>query len=103
MRRRAGFGNCDHVAAPNDPGQCNGGRRAVMCGANLCQGAVTEQGATLAAEWGVRHHRHTVLLAPRQKVTLNGAVVETVRDLIGRAATTIWHTEEILHLANVEI
>ena len=74
-----------------------------MCGADLCQRAVAYHEVIVAAEWRVRHHRHIVLLAPLQKITLNAAVVETVRDLIGRAAITVWDTEESFHLAYVEV
>ena len=74
-----------------------------MCGADLRQHAVAYHEAIVATEWRVRHHRHVVLLAPWQKVMLNASVVETVRDLIGRAAITVWDTEEIFHLASVEV
>ena len=74
-----------------------------MCSADLGQRAVTYQEVIVTAERRIRHHRHVVLLAPWQKVTLNVAVVETIRDLIGRAAMTVWDAEQILHLANVEV
>jgi hypothetical protein len=57
----------------------------------------------VAAERRVCHHRHIVLLAPWQKITLDAAVIETVRDLIGRAAITVWDAEESFHLASVEV
>src|SRR5437899_12966826 len=56
-----------------------------------------------AAERRIRHHRHIVLLAPQQNGRLNVTVVETVRDLIGCAAMAVWNTEQIFHLANVEV
>ena len=74
-----------------------------MCGADLRQHAVAYHQIIVAAEWRVCHHRHVVLLAPWQKVMLNAAVVETVRDLIGRAAITVWDTEESFYLASVEV
>ena len=103
MRRGAGFGNCDNVAVADDPGQRNRGGRAIVFGTDTCQRAVTYQEITVAAEWRIRHHRHIVLLAPWQEVTLDAAVVETVRDLIGRAAMAVWDMEEIFHLPDVEV
>ena len=44
-----------------------------------------------------------MLLAPWEKITLNGAIIETVRDLIRRASITVWDTEESFHLASVEV
>ena len=70
-----------------------------MGGADLRQRAVTYDEVMVAAERRVRHDRQIVLLAPRQKVALNATVVETVRHLIGRAATAVRNTEQILHLA----
>ena len=74
-----------------------------MCGADACQRGVIDQEVIVAAEWGVSHHRHIVLFAPWQKVTLNAAVVEIIWDLIGRAAMTVRNTEEVFHLAYVEV
>src|SRR3974377_884766 len=103
MCRRAGFRNRNNVATANGPGECNGGRRAAVCGANLRERVVTYQEVIGAAQRRIRHHRHTVLLAPGQKVTLNAAVNETVRDLIGCAAMAVWDSEKIFHLTNVEV
>ena len=44
-----------------------------------------------------------MLRAPSQKVTLNGSVDETVRDLIGRAAIAVGDTEESFHLVNIKV
>src|SRR5262245_10576855 len=74
-----------------------------MRGANLRQRAVTCQEVVVAAERGVRHHRHVVLLAPWQHVTLDVTIVETVRDLVGRAALSVRYTEQIFHLTYIEI
>ena len=70
---------------------------------DLRQRAVSYYEAIVSAERRVRHDRQVVLLAPRQDIALNATVVETVRDLIGGAAMTIWNAEQIFHLANVEI
>ena len=74
-----------------------------MRSADLRQRAVTYYKIIVAAERRIRHHRHIVLRAPWQNVTLNATVVETVRDLIGRAAMAVWNTEQIFHLAHVEV
>src|SRR6202158_435298 len=105
MRWRAGFGNCDNVSAANDPGHPSRGCRATMHSADLRQRAVTQQsvGVFDAAERRSRHHRHIVLRAPWQNVTLNGTVTETVNNLIGCASMAVWYTEQLFHLLNVEI
>lgn len=64
------------------------------CGSDLHQHAVAYHQIIVTAERRICHHRQIVLLAPREKITLNAAVIETVRDLIGRAAITVWDTEE---------
>jgi len=74
-----------------------------MDSADLRQRAVTYYEVMVATERRIRHDRHVVLLAPWQNIALNSAVVETVRDLISCAAMTVWNTEQIFHLANVEI
>src|SRR5436853_1827338 len=103
VRWRARFGNCDNVPAANHPGQRNRGGRAIMDSGDLRQRAVTYQEVMVAAERRIRHHRHIVLLAPQQNGRLNVTVVKTVRDLIGCAAMAVWNTEQIFHLANVEV
>src|SRR5260221_5590373 len=74
-----------------------------MDGADLRQRAVSYYQIILAAERRVRHDGHVMLLAPRQEIALDAAVVETVCDLIGGAAMAVWNAKEILHLANAEI
>src|SRR5258708_17883210 len=103
MRWRAGFGNCDDFPAADDPGQRNRGCRTLMRSADLRQRAVTHYEIVVASERRIRHHRHIVLGAPWQKVTLNATGVETVCDLVGRAALAVWNTEQIFHLARVEV
>ena len=103
VRWRAGFGNCDNAPAAIHPCQRDRGGRATMDSADLRQRAVTYYEVMVAAERRVRHDRQVVLLAPRQNIALNATVVETVRDLIGGAAMTVRNTEEIFHLASVEI
>src|SRR5262245_61066060 len=103
MRRNPGFGNCDDVAVADYPCQRNRGRRATVCGADLRQRGVAYQIAVTAAERGIRHHRHIVRLAPCQKVALNAAVIETVRNLISCAAIAARYTEEVFHLTSVEV
>src|ERR1700678_2100290 len=74
-----------------------------MRGADLCQRAVTDDEVMVAAEGGIRHDRHVVLSAPRQEITLNASICEAVRDLIGCATIAVWNTEQVLHLARVEV
>src|ERR1700681_2456783 len=98
MRWIAGFGNRDNVPAAHDKGQRNRGCRATMHSAELHQRALTEQsvGVFDAAQRRSCHHRHIVLRAPRQNVTLNVAVTvtETVTNLIGCASMAVWNTEQ---------
>ena len=74
-------------------------------GAELHQRALTQQGTGVfdAAERRSRHHRHIVLSAPWQNVTLNRTVTETVPNLIGCASMAVWNTEQLFHLVNVEV
>src|ERR1700686_378768 len=105
MRWIAGFGNCDNVPAAHDPGQRSRGCRATMHSADLRQRAVAQQGVGVfeAAERRSRHHRHIVLRAPWQNVTLKVTVTETVTNLIGCASMAVWNTEQLFHLVNVEV
>src|SRR5207248_5745315 len=66
---------------------------------------IAQQGASVfdAAERRSRHHRHVVLRAPWQNVTLKVPVAETVTNLIGCASMAVWNTEQLFHLANVEV
>ena len=74
-----------------------------MCGTDLRERVVSYQATILATEWGIRHDRQIVLLAPSQKVTLDPSVVEAVRNLIGRTAIAVGDSEEIFHLVNVKV
>ena len=74
-----------------------------MRSADLGKCAITHDEMFVAAERRIRHHWHIVLLAPGQNVALYLPPVETVRDLIGCATMTVWHTEQIFHLAAVEV
>ena len=73
-----------------------------MCGTDLGQCPVTYYEIMIPAERRIRHHRHIVLRAPWQNVTLNATVVEAIGDLVGRAAMTVWNLEQIFHLLCVE-
>src|SRR5215475_13059630 len=103
MRYGTGFGNCNDVTAADSPGQRNGGCRATVCRANTCKRGITQQAGAGAAERRIGHHRHAVLLTPWKQVMFNAAVVEVVKDLIGRAAIALWDTEQIFHLAHGEV
>src|SRR5260370_38594825 len=82
MRHRTGFGNCNDVAVADGPGQRNSGCRAAVCCADTYKWGITQQAGTGSAERRISHHRHAVLLAPWQQVTLYAAVAEAVRELI---------------------
>src|SRR5207248_4954350 len=103
MRHRTGFGNCNDVAVANGPGQRNSGCRATVCCADTYKRGITQQAGTGAAERRISHHRHAVLLAPWQQLTLYGAVAEAVRELISRAAIAFWNPEQIFHVADLKI
>jgi len=74
-----------------------------MRGADLRQRVVSHYEIIVAAERGIRHYRHIVLGAPWQKVTFNATVVETVSDLVGRAEMAVRNTEQVFHLARIEV
>src|SRR6059058_4404863 len=103
MRYGTRLGNCDDVTAADGPGQRNSGCRATMCCANACKRRITQQAGAGAAEWRIGHHRHAVLLAPRQQVMFNGAVPDVVKDLISRAATALWNMEQVFQISNLEV
>ena len=73
------------------------------CCADTYKRGITQQAGTGSAERRVSHHRHAVLLAPWQQVTLYAAVAEAVRELISRAAIAFWNTEQIFHVADLEV
>src|SRR5205823_1986579 len=85
MRHRTGFGNCNDVAVADGPGQRNSGCRAAVCCADTYKRGITQHAGTGSAERRISHHRHAVLLALWQQVTLYAAVAEAVRELISRA------------------
>src|SRR5579862_7532042 len=99
----AGFWNCNHIPAAHDPSQRKRGGRAAMGRTESLHRAVTHDDALVPAERRIRHHWHAVLLAPRQNVTLNVTITETVRDLIGCASMSVRNAEQILHLGNGEV
>ena len=74
-----------------------------MRSANLRQRWITYDKVVIATEGRIRHHRHTVLRAPRQKVALNATLAETVRNLISRAMLAVGNAEQIVHLTPVEV
>src|SRR5262245_39640782 len=103
MRHRAGFGNCNDITVADGPGQSNSGRRAAMRCTDTFKRRITQQLGAGAAEGGISHHRHAVALAPWEQVTFNAPVPDTVRELISRATIALWNTEEIFHIADLEI
>src|SRR5258708_24374513 len=103
MRHRTGFGNCNDVTVADGPGQRNSGCRATVCCADTYKRGITQQAGTGAAERRISHHRHAVLLAPWQQLTLYAAVAQAVRELISRAAIAFLNTEQIFHVADLEI
>src|SRR5262245_12427953 len=103
MRHRTGFGNGNDITAADGPGQSDSGCRASMCCTDTYKRRITQQLGAGAAERRISHHRHAVPLAPREQVTLNAPVSDTVRELISRAAIALWNTEEIFHVSDLEI
>src|SRR5450759_5783254 len=101
MRRQAGFGDCNYITATNGPCQRDRGRRAAVFCANTCKRGVAQQASPTKRCIG--HHRYAALLAPWQQITLNAAASDVVKDLIGRAAVTVWNMEEVFHVTNLEI
>ena len=93
VRRGPGFGNRNNVTAADGPSQRDGCRRATARCANMCKRGITQQPGAGAAERRIGHYRHTMLLAPWQYVTFDGAVPDAIRDLIGRAAIPLWNAE----------
>ena len=93
MRHRTGLGNRKDIAAANAPSQRNGGCRTTVRFANTCKRGITQQTGSGAAQRRIGHHRHAMPLTPWQQATFNAAGVETVRDLIGRAAIALWNLE----------
>ena len=74
-----------------------------MRSADLRQRCITYDQVVIATEGRIRHHRHIMLRAPRQKVALNATVTKTVRNLISRTPLTIGNVEQIVHLALIEV
>src|SRR5262249_19239291 len=103
MRDRTRFGNCNDVTAADGPGQRNSGCRATVWCANTSKRGITQQAGGGAAQWRIGHHRHAVLLAPWQQVMFNAAVADIVRDLISRTAIAFWNTEQVFHVADLEV
>jgi hypothetical protein len=103
MRYGTRFGNCNGVTAADGPGQRNSGCRATVCCTNTCKHRIAQQAGAGAAEWRIGHHRHAVLLAPRQQVMFNAAVADVVRDLISRAAIALSNTEQVFQVSDLEV
>src|SRR6185437_7625796 len=101
--RRAGFGDRDDGAAADHPREGDRGGRAATRRADLLQGALADDEVAFAAERRVGHDRYAVFVAPGQQFPLDATVVETVGNLIGCAAPAIRHTQQRLHLLDVEI
>src|SRR3954447_8075932 len=98
MRHRTGLGNRNDVAIADRPGERNSGCRAAVCCADMCKRGITQKLRIRAAERRVSHYRHAVLLAPWQEATLDAAIPQAVRQLIGCAAIAFLNTEEIFHV-----
>src|SRR4029453_16302412 len=103
MCNRTGFGNCNDITVTDGPGQSDRGCRAALLRGDTCKRRITQQLGAGAAERRISHHRHAVPLAPREQVTFNAPVRDTVRELISRAAIALWNTEEIFHIADLEM
>ena len=74
-----------------------------MCCTNTREHGVMQQRAVRSPEWGVGHYWYCVLLAPWQQIMFNGAVSETVRNLISCATIAMRNAYKPLHVADIEI
>ena len=70
---------------------------------DACERRVTEQIGAGTAKRRIGHYRHALPHAPWEHITLNTPVRDAIRDLIGRAAISFRDTEEIFHVADLEI
>ena len=64
---------------------------------------IAQQGTVRAAEWRISHYWYCVLRTPWQQVMFNGAVTETVRNLICGAGMAVRNVQKPLHVADIEI
>ena len=103
MGHRPGFGNRDDIAATDGPGQRDRGRRATVRSGNACKRGITQHLGACPAQRRIGHDRHAMPLAPGQQVTLDPSIADAVRDLVGRAAVAVWHTEELFHVEDREV
>jgi len=99
MRWRAGFGNCDDLPAPDEPRPTQ---------PRLRDRARRRSGQRAVAYYEIiappsEYYYGYCAACTMQKVTLNADGMETVSDLVGRAAMSVGNTEQILHLARVEV
>ena len=105
MRRKAGFWNCDNVPAADRPRPAQ--PRLPSSHAHSAELRASERSPTrrwassMPAERRSRHHRHIVLRAPWQNVTLKGAVSDDCNEpdwsrsdgrLEHGTASSIWST-----------
>src|SRR6478672_5861416 len=74
-----------------------------MCVANTRKRWIAQQRTVRASEWRIGHYRYCVLRAPWQQVMFNGAVSETVRNLICCAGMAVRNVQKPLHVADIEI
>src|ERR1700690_2332944 len=98
--QRTGFGNGDHVAAADGPGERHRRRGAAVGGADLGERGIAHE---IVAERRIGHHRYAALPAPGQEIALDTAIAEVVADLIGGAAIAVRNTEEVFHVADAEV
>src|SRR5262245_25891801 len=96
------YNNASRTSSPV-PGQSNSGCRASMRRTDTYKRKITQQLGAGPAKRRISHHRHAVPLAPREQVTLNAPVPDTVRELISRTAIALWNTKEVFHVADLEI
>src|SRR5262249_9075667 len=91
------------MAATDGPRERDRSGRATVGSANACERGITQQFGAFTSQRRIRHDRYALALAPWQHVTLDAAIAEAVGDLVGGAAVAFWYTEQLVHVADLEV
>jgi hypothetical protein len=102
VRLRARLRNCDYFRLAQHPGERNLGGSRIMRSRDFIENRISEQLAAVT-DRRIRHDRHLVRVAPRQKIEFNFAILETVQNLIGGTFATLFERQQFLHVVDVEV